>query len=79
MPNSTGNNCVVFLWGDDISGKYVGAQNGTNLTTYNSAVWGADGNLKQFTIAAASTYRYMRIQCGGISDDSIITINEPIE
>lgn len=79
MPNSTGNDGVVFLWNDDISGKYAGAQNGTNLTTYNSAVWGDDGNLKQFTIPASSEYKYIRIQCGGIDTSSIITINQPIE
>ena len=79
MPNSTTNNCVVFLWEDDISGATVGAQNGENLNTYWNAVWGEDGNLKQFTIPSSETYKYMRIQCGGITDASIITINEPIE
>lgn len=79
MPKSDEYDCVVFFWKDDISGKESGAHSGTNLTEYNNAIWGTDGNLKQFTIPTTSAHKYIRIQCGGITDASIITINEPIE
>lgn len=78
MLESDENTCLVFFFGDDITGVYSGSHNGTNLVKYNSAVWGEDGNLSEFVIQATSTYQYIRIQCGGIDETSIITINEEI-
>lgn len=42
-------------------------------------LWDAYGNLVQFTVEAGSEWKYFRIQCEGISADSVITVNELIE
>lgn len=48
-----------------------------------SPVYDANGNFTQFTIPKSkitnTNVKYFALCCGGISDDSIITINEPIE
>lgn len=53
--------------------------NAANITNYAKGVWGGDGNLTQFTVEAGSQWKYFRVQCGGISADSVITVNELIE
>lgn len=81
LPNSTGNDGVIYTWSKSsgITGAYVSAMNGPNMTTYWNAVWGDDGNLEQITFPSSSIIAYIRIQCGGIDGTSIITVNEPIE
>lgn len=78
MPTGTGNTSCVHFFTNSFT-EEASTQNGTGLDTYNSAVRDDDGNLIQFTVASSSDYTHMRIQCGGITEASIITINEPIE
>ncbi len=75
------DNHVVFTWneGADITGKYSGAQNLTNINTYWNGVVNEQGNLVQFTFPNNSTIRYIRISCSGIDASSVITVNEPME
>lgn len=49
----------------------------------DNMVWNSDGTLKQMTLASgitnASVISYLRFSANEITDDSIITVNEPIE
>ncbi len=71
---STASTTVVFLCSD--LGSTTGGSNATSLTDYHSAVWDENDNLIQFTV---TDYAYIRLQCGGIDETSVITINEAIE
>jgi len=77
MPTGTGNDSVVLFF-PETTGAYERFSNGSVLDTDNDAVRDGEGNLIQFT-ANAKGSKYIRIQCGGINDESVITINEPIE
>jgi len=78
MENAATNMCMIHLF-QSLDDTNEGNVSNTNLESHYSPVWGTDGNLSQFTIPSSSGYKYMRIQCGGIDETSIITINEPIE
>ena len=79
MPNANGNSCLVHFFNENFATAVQNSSNDYIENTCNG-VWGADGNLKQFTIpSSAPTCTHIRIQCGGINDASVITINEPIE
>ena len=78
MPNATGNTCVIHFF-NTLDDTNEGNIDNTNLKTYYSPIWDGNGNLVQFTIEKNTAYNYFRIQCGGINETSIITINEPIE
>ncbi len=80
------NHGIVFL---DASFNRVNGANGrdwleaSNLgETYNTKT-DTDDNIIEFTFTkeklADKSLKYIAICCGGISDDSVITINEPIE
>jgi hypothetical protein len=56
-----------------------GSVNNENLEKNYNPVWDVSGNLIEFTIPSTSVFRYMRIQCGGMSAASIVTINETID
>lgn len=66
----------VFKTLDD---KSEGNVTVANINSTYLPVWDDSGNLVQFTIPTATSYSYVRIQCGGIDSTSIITINEPID
>ena len=76
MPNVDGNTCKIFAFKslDDTSES---ALSNSTLTTYHEAIWDENGNLHQITINDA-TWNFIRVQCGGITESSIITINQPI-
>lgn len=74
MP-SNNSSCAVHMF-KSIDDTNEGTQNATSLTNYNNAVWDSDNNLSQFTIAENSSYKFIRIQCTGITEESIVTINE---
>ncbi len=76
MPTGTSNDTIVHLF-KSLDDANEANSNGSILDEYHSAVRDANGNLIQFKVAG--DYKYIRIQCGGITDASIITINEPIE
>lgn len=78
MPNEASNYCVLHMF-RTLDDTNEGNINNTNIESYYSPEWDDNGNLTQFTIPSASEYKYVRIQCGGIDDTSIITINESIE
>lgn len=77
MPTGTAQNGTVHFFKalDDTTEDGL---NGDGLDTYCSTVRDSDGNLVQF-LCHDERFKYIRIQCGGITDASIITINEPIE
>lgn len=54
----------------------------TVKTTVTSGwwTWGSDGNIEKITVLSASysTAKYIRLCCGYLGDDSIITVNEEI-
>lgn len=62
------------LWSNAL-GSTSGSANGAILTEYKSATWHADGTIASFVVV---DYSYIRIMCKGITDASIITINEEI-
>ena len=74
MPNNN-SSCAVHMF-KSIDDTNEGTQNATSLTNYNDAVWDSGNNLSQFTIAKNSSYKFIRIQCTGITEESIVTINE---
>lgn len=76
MQNENGNKCMLHLFNNDLT-KATGNVNNTNLVANMSPIWDTDGNLIQFRIDGNITH--IRIQCGGIDEKSIITINESIE
>lgn len=63
------------LWSNAL-GSTLGSVNGAMLIEYNSATWHADGTIASFVVNG--DYSYIRIQCKGITEASIITINEEI-
>lgn len=77
---------IDFTYADDGSGGKVlwsnalgstsGSANGAILTEYKSATWHDDGTIASFVVV---DYSYIRIQSKGITEASIITINQPIE
>lgn len=69
----TSSNCT-FLY-SDAPGSTVGSAGYDTLISWNG-VTDDSGNIVQFEYM--NTHPYIRIQCGGISETSIITINEPI-
>lgn len=78
MPNVNGNSCLVHFFNEDLS---VAVQNSNNVYIENTCggIWGEDGNLIQFTIpSSAPDCTHIRIQCGGLDNTSIITVNEEI-
>jgi hypothetical protein len=79
MPKTDANVCLVHQFNNSFA-TAVQNSNPDYLTSSCNAVWDADGNLTQFTLPAnTSPTTHIRIQCGGISEVSVITINEPIE
>ena len=42
-------------------------------------VYGGDGNVASFTLEGGGGDKFFRIECGGFSADSIVTINQPID
>ena len=79
LKTATSNNaCMLHLF-KGLTNTSEGNYNAASITNYTNGVWGADGNLTQFTVEAGSQWKYFRIQCEGISADSVITVNELIE
>ena len=77
MPYVSGNTCMIHFFND----SFTTANNnlGYEFIKNNfNGIWDSDNNLIQFTLANTGC-THIRIQCGGITDASIITINEPIE
>ena len=74
------NDSVLYLYDDDLSAP-KSALGGTNIEKYYEAEWGDNGNLVQFKLHEEGwgDLAYFRLQCAGITEASIITINEPIE
>lgn len=74
--NDEATKCMVVFFANmsGASGNYTA----NNLITYNSAVWDENGMLIQFTIVG-DEMAYIRLQSGYMGEDSIVTINEPIE
>ena len=66
--------CGKVLWSNAL-GSTSGSANGAILTEYKSATWHDDGTIASFVVV---DYSYIRIQCKGITEASIITINEEI-
>jgi hypothetical protein len=77
MPNADGSYCLVHQFNNSFT-TAVQNSNATYMSKSWNAVWDADGNLTQFTPANTVTTTHIRIQCGGITEKSIITINEEI-
>lgn len=81
MPSGTTYDTIVHFF-DDISEQPVTTLNGSNLDTYCKGKRDENGNLISFTVPFSGSecnYHYIRIQCGGISTDSIVTVNEVFE
>lgn len=64
------------LWVNTL-GTSAASSNGEYLTEHNSVTWHADGTIASFVVNGE--FSYIRIQSKGITEASIITINEPIE
>jgi hypothetical protein len=78
MPNESSSACRVNLF-QTLDDTNEGSVNNENLEKNYNPVWDVSGNLIEFTIPSTSVFRYMRIQCGGMSAASIVTINETID
>ena len=88
--STNGNHGVFFFDASFANAKPSSSGNATYLTVGTLVANGYaktefDGNnivkfdLKVGTVISNTNIRYFAICCGGLSDDSIITINEPIE
>lgn len=75
MPNENSNKCMLH-WFTNSFTTATGNENNSLIAVY--ATWDTDGNVCQINIPSNVGYTHVRIQCGGISDSSIITINEEI-
>lgn len=79
--NDTASNvchCLTFTGTLD-NLTYYATTNGANMVEYYNAVTDDEGNITQFTIHSNDKVTYMILNTAYIGDDSIITINEPIE
>lgn len=74
--NTTDNNSCQMYYFETLKATADGQNSAANLTAYNAAQWDSEGQITQITADAAG---YMRFNTGYLGDDSIITINEPIE
>ena len=72
---SSASNTTV-LW-SKVIGSTSGSSSGTNLVNSNKGVLDADGNVIQFEVVG--DYTFMRFTCAGLTADSIVTKNEPID
>ena len=76
MPDVDGNSCYIHFFKNNLA-TASGNSNNSAIRNYANGVWDNSGNLSQFEITA--DYTHIRIQCGGITGNSVITINEPID
>lgn len=76
----TGQDSHRLCW-YDANKTYIGTVK-TNVTAYSGWHYGSDGNIDVLTIGKSgdnSATAYIRLCCGYLGVDSIITVNEPIE
>lgn len=78
MPNTNGNTCYIHMF-KTLTDSNESNHNNASIASNYSGVWDDAGNLVEFTLPTTSGVKFIRIQCGGITADSIITINEPID
>lgn len=80
MPHVNGNTCTIHYFNNSFTtaAQNIGVNSGFTVENY-AIVKDENNNVVQFTIPANALLTHIRIQCGGIDDTSIITINEPIE
>jgi hypothetical protein len=79
LANMTTKSSNFTLFQSSACGSTTSSANHNNIMNAYAGITDDAGNIVQFTIPASATYSYVRIQCGGIDDTSIVTINEPIE
>ncbi|MBR3844725.1 MAG: BppU family phage baseplate upper protein [Clostridia bacterium] len=79
FPNVTKGNVGLIHMYKSLTDTDELTQNGNNLTTYYSAQWDDNGNLKQITFSPVTSVCYIRVQAGYMGADSMVTVNEPIE
>ena len=85
MPKRLSANGVVFFDAAFARAKFNGTNDAFNSDDFPAftKVQKDGNNIVEFTIPAANvtnkSVKYFAICCTGISDESIITINEPIE
>ena len=70
--------CNVFGYENNNTSDDAWGADSQILTEYYDAVW-EDGELVQFTVVAHDEITHIRIQGGGFSENSIVTVNEAIE
>ena len=78
MPYENGNSCVLHFFNNDFTKAVQNTGLSSGLDQFD-IVTDSDNNITQFTINTTISFTHIRIQCGGISEVSVITINEPIE
>ena len=79
IPYENGNACMIHEFNNSFT-KATQNSNYTYIENSLDGVWDSAGNLVQFTLNHSNTnITHIRIQCGGITSASVITINEPIE
>ncbi|MBQ4135700.1 MAG: hypothetical protein IJD73_01375 [Clostridia bacterium] len=70
--------CSVFGYENNNTSLEVWGADSQILTEYYDSVW-EDGELVQFTVVAHDEITHIRIQGGGFSENSVVTVNEAIE
>lgn len=79
MSTNNGNYRVAFYNADK---SFTGTQLTTAITNYTGWTYGDDGNLSSFQVKVSGDNQdtaYIRFCCGYLGEDSIVTVNEPIE
>ena len=81
MSTGTSYDTIVHFF-DDINEPPVTTLNGSDIDAYCKGQRDENGNLISFIVPFTNDeydYRYIRIQCGGIGENAIITVNERFE